>query len=210
MKINSRDELLRIADRYNVSRYTDGRIDKIDVFKNNKKIHTTQAVYSTTNNLSRLTDIQGFLFPEIWNSTETPELNWYDRNVSSVLTCSFAADITPVGISNAWTYTVPNNRKAFVEVARVSLLQTVASTGTAPATTSIFMILYPKGATSFTESILEAACIAPTAVGFQITEAIGQSLTLDSGEIISCGYINAADDGTCRLKGVAKITEFDA
>ena len=211
MRINVRSDVIENATRYNIRRYSDGRIDKIDAFKGKQLIHTTQAIYSTFNNLTRLTDVQGYLFDEVWNSAETPELSWYDRNPKNVFPSYSALVTSPVGIYTAWSYTVPKNRKAFLEIARVSLLQQTASTGAAGGNASVFMIIYPNNPPpTFTESILEVTFEEPTLMGSTDVESAGQTVTLMAGDILVAEVISTCVNGTFYAKAQAKLTEFDA
>lgn len=215
MRINTRNELFDLADRFNVKRYEDGRIDKIDVFRRDVLIHTSQAVYTTVNGLTRLTDVKGFLFDEIWNSIETPELNWYDRNPKQISKFANSVVNSPIAIQTGWTYTVPANRKAFAEVMMISALQYVKSTGPAlsPPNSSIVALYYlPAGldAGLFTVPLMWAELLEPSAEKTESKDITGQAITLMEGDTISAQYRSNATDGMIFFQMGAKLTEFDA
>lgn len=214
MRINSREELLDLADRYDIKRYEDGRIDKIEAYRRGALIHTSQAIYNTSpTGLTRIVDVQGFLFPEIWNSIETPELNWYDRNPLQISQYGSNVAASPAVLSTFWTYTVPAKRKAFAEVLNVSLLQYTASTGPAAEKTSIGAIYFlPSGKDPllFTVPLVWSEIIEPAIAGTVSEELTGQSITLMEGDTISGQYRSIATDGNVFVQIGAKLTEFDA
>lgn len=204
-KILTREQLFNVADEFRVSRYDTGLIDKITAYKKGNLIHNSQAIYTTVNGLTRLSDIQGFLFPEIWNSLETPQLEWYDRNPSP-FTRSYLNALAPHAITQAWTYTVPNNRKAFIESIDLSLVRMVA--GAAAERAQVFVQIQPKGATTQTTLLFRE--IFDNTIGAHAEATTGQSLLLFSGDIIQALTFDNNVGGTVQFFVGLKGTEFDA
>lgn len=206
MKITSREQLLNIADRYDVARYDDGRINKIDAFLKNRLIHTTQAVYTTNNGLTRLTDIQGFLFPEVWNSLETPELNWFDRNPLNIAN-GYVAGLAPHANTTRWTYTVPQNRKCYLEFLDCQVTRQAAAgpVGNVDASVVYFAAIAPATPVNIATSDLFT-----NGVGDNSKSALGQSLLLYAGDVLYAQTSDLGTGGQCFYNLSMKGTEFDA
>lgn len=205
-KILSREHLFSIADRFEVLRYNDGRIDKIRAFQKNKIIHETQALYKNIEGLVRLTGANGFLFPEIWNSLEVDEKQWYDRNPLSIVR-SYLNPLANSAATTRWTYTVPANRKAYVELAQLCIFKAAVNT----AFTSARCVLnYVPFGGSNTE--LMVCYLYTNVVGDTNSNAIGQSMLLGEGDVLTfqTTVICTAGEAYTGLGGFLKATEFDA
>jgi hypothetical protein len=98
-KIASREQLIKEADRFEIVRYDDSRINKIIAYKKNKVVATTQALYKPIAGVNSITGVDGLLFPEVWNGY----LNESTRNVLAnpllnILTSQNAAAASLVSI----------------------------------------------------------------------------------------------------------------
>lgn len=213
IKIRSREELLNLATRFNVSRYPDGRINKIEAFQKAKLIHTTQAVYSTVAGLTRLTDVQGFLFDEIWNSVQTQQLAPIDRNPKRIFLTSKAykgtADM-PFA-STDFNYQVPANRKAIVELmwSRVTS-SAVATTGTGRAIAKIEYTL-PNIQVLTDPPMTYAELVEPSAVNTtHLSEIQNQIMLAENDTLTAYSSSTMNGDGLFTMRNVLKLIEFDA
>jgi len=201
LKFRTKQELLDVADRIEIARYNDGRINRIDCFRNNKKIHETQALYSTFAGLKRLTAVHGLLFDEVWNSTETPELQWFDRNPTPI----FRYDANLYGthaITERWTYTVPAGRKFFAEFIQIIVLAQTASAGSLAECDINYQ---PSGGV---DNALFGAILQMDVIGNKSIET-GQNILCFEGDVIRALTSNDSLVGVdffVSLKG----TEFDA
>lgn len=205
VKIKSRNQLLELTDRFDVLRYDDGRIDKINCYRNNTLIHTTQALYTTINGAVRLTGANGFLFNEVWNSLETPQLNWYDRKIKNINLNYDSGALAPHGATTRWTYTVPEGRKAFLEMLQLDMIRFDAATLTDQA----FITIWYTPLNSTPQAILRLRHADKTAYS-KTNLQIGQAITLSNGDLITCQTTDFNSDGTMIFFANAKLTEFDA
>lgn len=203
-KILTREQLFNVADEFRVSRYDTGLIDKITAYKKGNLIHTSQAIYTTVNGLTRLTDIQGFLFPEIWNSLETPQLEWYDRNPLDV-NLDYDQILAPHITTVRWTYTVPTKRKTYIELLTLFLQRETVTTGAHLNEAEI--LFTPLNGTA---TFLPKAYLITNTVGDYRQIEIGQSILALAGDQIQFATQGTDDDGLVRFAGCMKATEFDA
>lgn len=205
LKMN-REQLLKNANRYRIDRYEDGRIDKIVVFQGKRQIEATQALYKDIDGKKRISEIQGLLFPEIWNSVENEEKAWFDRNPTTKFE-SYYATFDNHAVIIHWTYTVPAGRKAIVEVLRAYINKVAANTAFTEAKAMIYYV--PSGGA---QDILAAAYLFANTIGAQDSYEQGQSLILNAGDSISFRTICTCTAGEARtfMAGYLKATEFDA
>lgn len=205
-KILSRNELFAVADKFEVFRYEDGRIDKIRAFAKEKKIHEAQAIYKTINGLVRLVGATGYLFPEIWNSLEVDEKAWYDRNPSSIFR-SYVNPLANHAATTRWTYTVPTNRKAYVELAQIYIQKALANTAFTSARGVLNYV--PFGGSN---AELMVTYLYTNVQGDKDQNAIGQSILLNEGDVITyqTTVTCTAGEAYTILGGFLKATEFDA
>jgi hypothetical protein len=206
-KVKTREELLNIADNYSISRYDDGRINNIEARKGKTLLDKTQALYANIAGLTRLNGVNGFLFPEVWNSLETPELNWFDRNPKTIIhtfsTVPTGA-IAPHAEVGRWIYSVPNNRKFFLETAQCSILRETEA-NVQNLTTAI--LYYSDGSTL---TSLLTAMMWNKVIGAQTNNQLGQAVLLFEGEHILGKTQDLSTLGTCNYMINIKGTEFDA
>ena len=200
MPIRSRDELFQKADQFIIRRYDDGRIDGIDAYRKRRIIHSTQVIYAASGGLTRIANVNGFLFPEVWNSLETPELNWYDRNPKNVTNSYFAIN-GPGGATSRWSYTVPTRRKAYVESLNLSVRRVTAPT--VAAVDQVYIML---------NSILLAKAFLISPAGTTIDNDSwfsGQNVLLQSGDVLEA-FTHIQSDANSYAMINMKATEFDA
>lgn len=136
-----------------------------------------------------------------------PAANWYDRNAKSI-TLSFADVIADgTALTPLWTYTVPNDRKTFVEYGEFKILRNTAAGANA-------IYLLPVYVTPITSKVATEILIAASMlkdVGANDTVIIGQSFLLFPGDVFHAHYSSAAiAGGDVNVIAFAKLTEFDA
>ena len=130
---------------------------------------------------------------------------YYDRAPLDVLEAYSAATVAPHAATTRWTYTVPTNRKAFIEGTDVINMidGTVTTAGLAQAAIQVT----PSGGGGTT-----------VMNGAMIQTVIGQSVVLDQpslgllqpGDALSCFTADPGTGGTHFYLLTAKITEFTA
>ena len=130
---------------------------------------------------------------------------WYDRNPKSVLKRYVATDVAPHATTERWSYTVPKGKKAFIEYIGV-LIQRITAAGTPGQVTACIDL----GVEDATPVSMMAAILITNTAGDIDRDSIGQSLTLNAGEVLKCSTTDLSITGTVRYICVAKITEFDA
>ena len=130
---------------------------------------------------------------------------WYDRNAISVFKRYVATDVAPHALTERWIYTVPKGRKAFVEYLAASAVRITAAGPQGLVTACIDLGL--AGGTALS---IMAAQVMTNNVGDKDRVNIGQSLTLDPGDVLKANTTDLSTGGTMKYRLIAKITEFDA
>ena len=130
---------------------------------------------------------------------------WYDRNPKSVFKRYVATDVAPHALTERWSYTVPKGRKAFVEYLAASAVRITAAGPQGLVTACIDL-----GIPGPTALSLMAAQVMTNNVGDKDRVNIGQSLTLEAGDVLKASSTDLSTGGTMAYRLVAKITEFDA
>lgn len=129
---------------------------------------------------------------------------WYDRNpVHKHL--SFHETHTPHATVARWSYTVPTDKKAFIEAVICHVGR--ATAGTDDKEAAAFITLEKAG--SGTEKTLAYASIIDRNIGALDRCILGQSITLLEGDVIRGKTGDVSPDGSVIHLVTAKITEFD-
>lgn len=131
-------------------------------------------------------------------------LPWYDRNAEEIFKSYEASGVAPHTQATRWTYTVPDQKKACVELMLVSVDRETATTvlGTAQAS------IYYQTKDGVTGNLTLVSIISDT-VGEKERQVLGLSVMLLEGDTIQGLTVDNSTGGTVGYIVNAKITEFD-
>lgn len=137
--------------------------------------------------------------------------NYYDRNPLTLVFQFLQPNTAPHATAVHWTYTVPANRKAFLEQLQV-ITQLEAAGDLAPGANSgfaeSFIFITPVGSTGKTTLNAYVQDVAPSRS--RADAAVGASMELQSGDKIEAITKNTYTATQTFHYLSAKITEFDA
>jgi len=132
------------------------------------------------------------------------EIEWYDRNpVSSVIHYA-GAGVGPHGTTTRWTYTVPPNKKAYVELMLVEIVRRTAAG--AVATYGCYIRFLQTGVTV---TIMKVES-RDNNVDAEKHRVLGQSITLHEGDSLRAQTVDLSTGGVVDYQATVKFTEFDA
>lgn len=129
---------------------------------------------------------------------------YYDRNATSTVS-NYAADLSPHGGVDRFTYTVASGKKMLVEAA---FAQTVIATAPTTAARVALSVELRVGATTIVISAVDgvqSSTVGASSVNFATTQP-----TLYAGEIVAGRTYIASTGGTVNCQIAAKGTVYDA
>ncbi len=132
---------------------------------------------------------------------------YYDRNPVMISLDGGTGDIAPHADTSRVSYTVPANKKAFLE-----FLQAEIQATTAPGTPSFRSTRHkytPSGG-STVNIILKQLTANDTAAGARIGGEVGGSAIMLAADFLDMTSEDLSTTGTARYILSAKLTEFDA
>lgn len=130
---------------------------------------------------------------------------YYDRNPTQVEVTFNGGGIAPHVATTRASYTVPTNRKAYVEITQGYVQRDTAA---APAARSRFEVQEtPSGSGAFG---LAEVSISTNAVGDQAILQSLSSFMLGAGDLHALATQDASTGGTCYFHLGSKIVEYDS
>lgn len=133
-----------------------------------------------------------------------PRQAWYDRNPTPKAV-SYNANIVPAATTQRWTYTVPANRKSYVEFGLIAAERSAAA---APVGTIEAFVQYtPNGGATSTIAYLRQDT---NTVGIPYFIPIGQAMLLFAGDNLAAFTDDTSTGGSVSFQLAIKVTEFDA
>jgi len=130
---------------------------------------------------------------------------WYDRNPTTQNFYISVLNQAPHTTTERFSRTIPAGKKAMVEVGQCSLVRRTAATTLQAA--QAFLSITPSGGY---ETPLLTAHLFDNTVGARADAFIGQSVTLNAGDIIKGYTFDSSTGGAIDYNMCLKITEFDA
>lgn len=137
---------------------------------------------------------------------DTGRLLYYDRNPSpTVLSYIFRA-VAPAGSTLRATYTVPTDKKAFLETSQLDVVRSAAAT--TPSFVAFLLRQTPSGGTA---QEIQWAQIQDNhnAVGDRNTVFWASSIMLLEGDVLAMTTLDSSTGGAIDYLGIAKVNEFD-
>jgi hypothetical protein len=136
-------------------------------------------------------------------ATQVGSTQWHDRNPKTIPL--YAVEYGgKAGVQTAWSYTVPANRKAFLEVAFLMVYRATQASSSSQAAAEI---TYVAGGNACT---FATAQISTNNVGDQDKAIVGLSVMMKAGDLIYSVWADESTGGECIFIMSAKLTEFDA
>ena len=176
--------------------FNESFIERIGVVKLINLIETIETI-ETVDLISLIT--------EITEIKKVRGLHWYDRNPIGVVK-RYEANAVPHGLTTRWTYTVPANKKAFVETLCCNLTRVTVATAVGIVEA---YISWAETAIATSYSMLKGVLFT-NVIGDKDRASIGHGFILLEGHTIRGVTADASTDGTVNFHLATKITEFDA
>lgn len=139
------------------------------------------------------------------NNVASGRPTYYDRNPSEKLFASSRFAVAPAAITTRSTYTVPSNKKAFIESASANVIRRAVATTAIATENHVFVNPLVGGIIYLAYSVLTG-----NVVGNQATQALGSLGFMGAGDAISVEDGSSDTGGTSDQLGAGKIVEFDA
>lgn len=136
--------------------------------------------------------------------TKNVSRQWYDRNPVG-RGSEYDNVISPAATTTRWTYTVPANKKFAVQAMGVHAIRYTAA---APADIAGARISYTPSGGSITKVIFAPGVTNTVGDGKAIS--VGSTLTLATGDAISCITFDTSTGGSYWMFGGMMGIEFDA
>jgi hypothetical protein len=142
--------------------------------------------------------------PRILSGGARPQ--WFDRNPTSIIK-AYNNTLAPHGATERWTYTVPANRRALIELLQCGAKR-ISVAGT-PAAVQVYVKVTPNGG-SDTYTLYADLTSADNAIGSKEALSSQGTIALEAGDLIHGSTSDGSTTGTVEYVLTAKITEFDA
>jgi len=135
------------------------------------------------------------------------EIEWYDRNPEVIIRSYNADALAPHINTLRWTYTVPPDRMAFVELLDIVLVRIAVAAPVGRVDASIWG--WPPGAAPVPVTLLCGILFENTA-GAHVERNVGHTMVLLEGYRVTCQTLDESTGGTICYRANMKATEFDA
>lgn len=130
---------------------------------------------------------------------------WFDRN-PSIIYKHYTGEKAVHAATERWTYTVPKNRKAFLELAVCRIMRLTASTTDPQEKVTDYIAYKPKDQN---QSYLVDVEFIDAKVNAFRGDSIAQSMILFEGDNLKGYTADLNSNGTCDHMVIVKLTEFD-
>jgi len=144
------------------------------------------------------------LINEISEIKKVRGLHWFDRNPTPINRSWSGSAVAPHSPTVRWTYTVPANKIAFLELAFAHVLRRSASTVLGEVACEFFYT--PNGGSTLPTL---RALIFDNTVGARAHVNVGQALIMNEGDLLEGMSYDDSNGGTTIMEVNAKLTEFD-